>query len=280
MSVNDDELIGRLLSRREVLILTGGVGAAAFIAACTVGAAPNVNAQSDPTVSPGASASAMPSASSSTSAGASASASVAASVVPTCVAAPALTEGPYFVDEKLNRSDIRSNADGSGTRDGAALALSFVIYQLTSGGCTPWSGAVVDVWHCDAAGAYSDVQDRSFDTSGQNWLRGYQVTDANGIATFVTIYPGWYSGRAVHIHFKVRTAPDESSGFEFTSQLFFDDAFSSSVYGAEPYVQHGTTADTPNASDGIYQQSGGQTLLAVEPDGDGYKATIGIALQA
>jgi protocatechuate 3,4-dioxygenase beta subunit len=279
MTIDKDDLpIGRLLSRREVLILSGGIGAAAFVAACGAAGSSNANAQSDPSASasPLASANASSSAVPSTPA----SASIAASVVPTCVAAPALTEGPYFVDEKLNRSDIRSNADGSETRDGAALALSFVIYQLASGGCTAWSGAVVDVWHCDASGEYSDVTDQGFNTVGQNWLRGYQVTDANGVATFTTIYPGWYSGRAVHIHFKVRTSPGATSGFEFTSQLFFDDAFSQSVYAAAPYSAHGTTPDTPNASDGIYQQSGGQTLLAVEPDGAGYQATIGIALQA
>ena len=63
----------------------------------------------------------------------------------------------------------------------------------------------MDIWHCNALGAYSDVSDPGFDTSGQQFLRGYQATDANGVATFSTIYPGWYSGRTVHIHFKIRT---------------------------------------------------------------------------
>src|SRR4051812_7289839 len=155
-AMDDDLMTGRLLSRREVLIVTGGVTVAAFVAACSAnGAASTSSALSTSALPPGASTSAGPSAA----AGATnaASASVAPSVVPTCVAAPALTEGPYFVEEKLNRSDIRANADGSDTREGATLALTFVIYQLTSSGCTAWSGAVVDVWHCDAAGAYSDV---------------------------------------------------------------------------------------------------------------------------
>jgi protocatechuate 3,4-dioxygenase beta subunit len=86
--------------------------------------------------------------------------------------------------------------------------------------------------HCDALGVYSGVQGNS-----GNFLRGFQRTDANGKATFQTIYPGWYQGRAVHIHFKVRTDPDASAGFEFTSQLFFDDDVSRSVYSTGVYAR-------------------------------------------
>ena len=83
----------------------------------------------------------------------------------------------------------------------------------------------------------------------------------------------------MHIHFKVRTSPGATSGYVFTSQLFFDDEFGSAVFEAAPYAAHGTSPDTPNARDDIYRQSGGQTLLPVVPDDDGYEATIGIALQ-
>ena len=94
---------------------------------------------------------------------------------------------------------------------------------------------------------------------------------------FTTIYPGWYSGRAVHIHFKIRTDPEGSAGFEFTSQLFFPDDFSKAVYATGVYAQKGPQ-DVPNASDQIYNQSGGQTLVTVTQDGDAYKATFPIAV--
>jgi len=124
-----------------------------------------------------------------------------------------------------------------------------------------------------ALGVYSDVQGNT-----GNFLRGFQRTDANGKATFQTIYPGWYQGRAVHIHFKIRTDPDEGAGFEFTSQLFFDDDLSRSVFSTGVYAQKGAQ-DMPNAQDGIYNQSGGATLLSVTKEGDAYKASFPIAVQ-
>lgn len=272
---NDDALIGRLLSRREVLVITGGIGAAAFVAACGAGAASTANAQSDPTASPSGStpAGASPSPAASTSA----TASIAASVTPTCVAAPALTEGPYFVDEQLNRSDVRSNADGSDTRAGAALALSFVIYRLSSSGCTAWSDAVVDVWHCDASGEYSDVTDRSFNTIGQNWLRGYQTTDANGVATFTTIYPGWYSGRAVHIHVHVYNASGKSL---LVTQIAFPEEISKVVFAQGVYASHGQ-ADTTNAKDNVFGDGVSTELSTVTGSvSAGYVLTHAIVVSA
>ena len=123
-----------------------------------------------------------------------------------CIVRPEMTEGPYFVDERLNRSDIRSDPSDGSVRPGVQLALTFVVSRIDDSSCTPFEGAVVDVWHCDAGGIYSDVQDTGFDTVGEKFLRGYQVTDASGVASFVTIYPGWYQGRTVHVHFKARAA--------------------------------------------------------------------------
>jgi protocatechuate 3,4-dioxygenase beta subunit len=257
---DDDRPIGRILTRREVLALMSTSGAAAFLAACT----------------PAGSASAAPS--SGASAGASAVASAAASAaiataLPACVVAPELTEGPYYVDVDLERSDIRSNTGDGAVSEGAVLTLDWVVSQADGSACMPMEGVIVDVWHCDALGVYSGVQGDS-----GNFLRGFQRTDADGRASFTTIYPGWYQGRAVHIHFKIRTDPEANAGFEFTSQLFFDDELSRSVYSSGVYAQKGPQ-DQPNSSDGIFDQSGGATLLSVTQEGDGYKATFPIAIQ-
>jgi protocatechuate 3,4-dioxygenase beta subunit len=253
---DDDRLIGRILSRREVLALIGAGGAATFMAACAPGGA----------VSPGGSAS--------TSAIATAAASAAiATALPACVVAPELTEGPYYVDVNLERSDIRTNTADSVAVEGATLTLDWIVSQADGSACMPMEGVVVDVWHCDALGVYSGVQG-----NGGDFLRGFQRTDANGRASFTTVYPGWYQGRAVHIHFKIRTDPEASAGLEFTSQLFFDDELSKGVYATGVYAQKGPQ-DQLNSSDQIYSQSGGATLLSVTQDGDAYKATFPIAVQ-
>jgi protocatechuate 3,4-dioxygenase beta subunit len=249
--LDDDTPIGRFLTRREALAALGSMAGAAFLAACTPSVLSSASARATGTGQP---------------------------TIPECVVRPELTEGPYYVDEQLNRSDIRSDPDSGAVRPGAPLALSFVVSRIAADACTPFEGALVDVWHCDALGVYSDVQDPSGSTIGQKFLRGYQVTDADGLATFTTIYPGWYSGRAVHIHFKIRTDASAASGLEFTSQLFFDDALSDTVYANDPYATKGPH-DTPNATDGIYNQSAGQTLLTVTQDGSGHAATFSIGVQ-
>jgi protocatechuate 3,4-dioxygenase beta subunit len=254
----DDAPVGRILSRREVLALLGG-SSAALLAACAPGAL----------ASPSPAATARGSASATASAAAS-----AATTLPSCVVRPALTEGPYFVDEKLDRTDIRSDPSTGTVKPGAPLALTFLVSRVAGSACTALSGAIVDVWHCDALGAYSDVSDPGFNTKGQRWLRGYQTTDASGTARFTTIYPGWYQGRAVHIHFKIRP----TSASAFTSQLFFDDALNTEVFAQAPYSQKGTQGIVRNASDGIYQQTGGKLLLNVTRSGGAYAATFDIGL--
>lgn len=197
----------------------------------------------------------------------------------TCVVRPELTEGPYYVDEELNRSDIRSDPSDGTVKAGALLALTFNVSSVASSACTPLAGAIVDVWHCDATGIYSDVSDPTFgNTAGKKFLRGYQVTDADGVAKFTTIYPGWYEGRTVHIHFKVRSAASATSAYEFTSQLFFDDSLTDQVYTQEPYASKGTRT-LRNSGDGIYNQGGSQLVLDVSQTSSGYAATFDIALE-
>jgi protocatechuate 3,4-dioxygenase beta subunit len=261
---DDDRLIGRVLSRREVLALMGAVSVSAVAVACAPGSTASGSAAASAAASSGATASAL----------ATATAAAVASSLPSCVVVPELTEGPYYVNENLDRSDIRiDTADGS-VSEGAVLRIDWVVSQVDGNACIPLEGVLVDVWHCDALGNYSDVGSEE----GHDYLRGYQHTDANGLATIITIYPGWYTGRAVHIHFKIRTEPGAASGFEFTSQLFFDDTLSASVYSTGVYASKGTQ-DVKNANDGIYGQSQGMTLLDVVKDGDGYKATFEIAIQ-
>jgi protocatechuate 3,4-dioxygenase beta subunit len=138
-----------------------------------------------------------------------------------CIVRPQQTEGPYFVDEGLNRSDIRSDPATGSVKPGVPLTLQFQVSQVGANACVPLAGAIVDVWHCDAAGAYSDVADRNANTLGQKFLRGSQVTNADGTVEFTTIYPGWYPGRTVHIHFKIRGNTAANQGYEFYLAALF-----------------------------------------------------------
>ncbi len=166
----------------------------------------------------------------------------------TCVLTAALTEGPFFVDEKLNRSDITTDPVTGAVSAGTPLSLTFNVSRFASKACTPLTGAYLDVWHCDSTGTYSDVSG-----SSKKFLRGYQITDANGVAAFNTVYPGWYDGRAVHIHFKLRLYAGPTKSYEFTSQFFFDDTLTDSVYAVSPYSSR-NIRNRRNARDGIYDR--------------------------
>jgi protocatechuate 3,4-dioxygenase beta subunit len=167
------------------------------------------------------------------------------------------TEGPYYFDADKVRSDIREDRDGTRLR----LAL-----RVQDADCNPVPNAVVDIWHADAGGAYSgfDGSDSGGGPPGggpgggggsaqtsTRYLRGAQVTNKDGIVEFVTIYPGWYQGRTVHIHAMVHI--DNAS--VLTTQLYFDDELSDKVYAsAKAYSTRGERAQL-NDSDGIYDAS-------------------------
>jgi len=275
---DDDAQVGRVLSRREALALLGAASAAA-LAGCSpqptspvepTSAAPA--APTDVAVLPGEAAAPATS---------SAASSAEVSGLPTCIVRPEQTEGPYFVDGQLERADIRLDPSTGTASAGAPLRLAFRVSQVeVAGACTPLAGAHVDVWHCDAAGVYSGVGDigSAGDAGGTAFLRGYQVTGADGRAEFLTVYPGWYPGRTVHIHFKIRTDPAADVGSEFTSQLFFDERLTDAVYAEAPYAARGER-DVRNEDDGIYRGGGDQLLLTVAQDGDGYATTFDIGLQ-
>jgi len=199
-----------------------------------------------------------------------------AQALPACIATPAQMEGPFFADTRLNRSDIRSDPADKSVKDGVPLALTLRVSSVTAKGCLPLAGAMVDIWHCDAAGAYSD-SDRS--TAGKGFLRGYQMTDGGGAARFTTIYPGWYPGRAVHIHFKVRVMAGPALGYEFTSQLYFDNAVSDRVFARRPYSARGKP-DTRNHDDGLFRRGGTRLLVGLAESREGYAGEFSVGIMA
>ena len=192
-------------------------------------------------------------------------------IISGCLVSPEQTEGPFFVDEKLNRSDIRIDPASSAVTPGVPLRLVLQVNRVSNEACSPLSGATVDVWHCDALGSYSDVRDNaggSGDTRGRKFLRGYQITHSEGKVEFQTIYPGWYQGRCAHVHYMIRTNPTSEVGHEFTSQLFFDESITTQVHAQAPYAQKGGR-DTTNDRDGIYSRGGSDLMLQLSRDGDG-----------
>jgi protocatechuate 3,4-dioxygenase beta subunit len=169
-----------------------------------------------------------------------------------CTVPPTQTEGPYWVDEMLNRSDIRSDPTSGIVQQGLPLRLGITVSETTAGVCAPLAGAYVDVWHCNASGVYSDTSAQG--TLGQRFLRGYQVTDAHGTVRFLTIYPGWYMGRTIHIHFRVRKFSGTTVTFNFVSQFYFDQAVTDLIHQQQsPYMSHGVpTGMSRNTGDGLY----------------------------
>lgn len=175
-----------------------------------------------------------------------------------CVLTAELTEGPYFLDGSLIRRDITEG------RPGVPLRLRILVNDPTA--CAPVVDAAVYLWHCDAQGFYSgvDANQPGGDTTAEevaeaaeaSWLRGIQITDADGIVEFDTIYPGWYQGRTVHIHMRVAVDGAEGTTYEggsiaHTGQLFFDEAVSNDVYATEAYAGRDDAQRLLNAEDGI-----------------------------
>jgi protocatechuate 3,4-dioxygenase beta subunit len=172
----------------------------------------------------------------------------------TCAQTAEQTEGPFYFDVDSIRSDIRED------REGAALRLGVRVRE--AGACEPISNAVVDVWHCDAAGSYSGFES----AKGETYLRGAQVTNRDGIVEFTTIYPGWYPGRTVHIHAKVHV--DRQT--VLTTQFYFDDEFSAKVFEGDAYAS-AAGRDAFNDSDGIYDSD---LELTLSDEDDGYLGLI------
>lgn len=247
MPHRDDAPVGQLLSRRQVLAALGAAGAALLVPSTRARAAGRLVR--------------------------------ARPALPACIARPAQTEGPYYVDTRLERSDIRSDPSDGSVAVGVPLALVFRVSRLDGVACAPLAGALVDVWQCDAVGVYSGVKDRQgrYDTVGRQFLRGHQRTGRDGVASFRTIYPGWYGQRTAHVHFKIRTDPEGARGTEFTSQLYFDDVLSDAVFAAAPYNTN-TAPRLRNGDDRFFAQGGRELTLAAERAGDGFRGTFDVGL--
>ena len=226
---------------------------------------------------------------------------------PACILTPKQIEGPYFVEKHMNRSDIRRDHSDGSVKKGVPLTIVLRVFWTTGSRCAPLSDAIVDIWHCDASGVYSDVIDREYNTVGKSFLRGYQVTDRNGEVRFQTVFPGQYEIRATHIHVKVRTKrgftqsdaaetarivkaagmppPSEVAGagplirHEFTTQLYLDDAVKRLVYADAPYSDK-RRPEVTNASDIFFKDGGPSLIMPLTKAAAGYGGsyTIGVKL--
>lgn len=184
-----------------------------------------------------------------------------------CRITPQVTQGPYWIDPKLERSDI--------TEGRAGVPLRLAVSVVDAATCRPFERARVDIWHCDAQGVYSgfDRQPGAGSTVGQTFLRGHVFTGSDGVARFETIYPGWYSGRTPHIHVKV-FLDDGGAENLLTCQLFFPDALSEFIYLNEPSYKRSQARDTLNRYDDIAQQQGYANFGAVSEQADHYAMTV------
>jgi len=198
---------------------------------------------------------------------------------------PQQTEGPYFVDGMPNRSDIRSDTPTGSVEQGIPLRLVIHVYNVDNGSCIPLRGAKVDIWHTNSQGVYSAVKDMG--TAQENFLRGYQMTDDNGMVHFTTIYPGWYEGRAIHIHDKVRTFNGSEKTLEWTAQLYFNNSINEQVHEQSPYNTHGPPQTTNEedmiysgtSTDGLIQKNSGEQLMVnITKQGASYIGTFDIVL--
>src|SRR3954447_25663748 len=179
-----------------------------------------------------------------------------------CVLTPELTEGPYYIAGEKLRRDIRDGHRGT--------LLTLRLKVLDASTCAPIKGAAVDIWHADAAGVYSGFGEGA---GSRTFMRGIQKTNRDGLALFTTVYPGWYPGRAVHIHVKVHAG----GSVVHTGQLFFPDAVTAAAYKARPYAARGGP-DMLNAQDSIFVNGGKRSMLALTKSGAGYVASIALGV--
>ncbi|XP_025017179.1 uncharacterized protein LOC112539150 [Tetranychus urticae] len=195
----------------------------------------------------------------------------------TCVLAPFTTEGPYFLPDDLERSDI---TDG---QTGVNLDLNLKLTNAKD--CSPLSNYFVHVWQANALGHYSGVNElfpvgfRPKPISGERFLRGYQKTNEDGEVNFKTIIPGWYVGRCIHIHVEVYAKNNtDGNAVNYIGQLYFERDIPSSLRLVEPYSTN-VNEITLNDSDGVYLLThGNDTLIDLVPQESGFRTDYIVAI--
>lgn len=291
-----DGSAARRLDRRTVLALGPAVGLAGLLAACGAGSGAGTGAAAG-------SGTAAP-----LSAGPAADLPPAlrnlAARAPLCVPTADTTEGPYWFDVDQIRADLRED------RTGVTAHVALRVQDLERCGAEPdgagLPGVAVEVWHCDAAGIYSGYEAGSRAAAGgpdapppppppepdeftvsrgqysaglmehprsdpRTYLRGAQVTDEDGFVQFTTVFPGWYTGRAPHIHIRLH----RRTRLALTTQLYVEQALAAEVYTAAPDYRARGLPDTANADDGIYHPSG---LAATERDGQAVLIALNLGI--
>ncbi|MEV7283786.1 intradiol ring-cleavage dioxygenase [Streptomyces sp. NPDC093252] len=258
-------------TRRTVLIATGATAAVALVAAgCTTddsGGGTSADPRPSETTPPST---AQPSPSSSPSS--------TAPIV--CTLTREMTEGPYHLEGALVRADISED------REGVPLRVALTVVDADS--CVPLSGAMVELWHCDALGEYSGFVGANGHDGPDNgrFLRGGLRTDAQGAAEFTTVFPGWYGDRCVHIHIKVHTDVEltDDDSFEggeelHTGQLFFPEDITEEVSALPVYAEN--TGSRTALDDDQFYDGGGATsgLLTLAPLGEGYRGSLTVGVQ-
>lgn len=292
--MSHDHHEGQRVSRRRVISGVSSISLGSLLAACGGDDAPTVTTSTGVSVAPTTTADP--------------NSLFAGSSI--CSLTATTTQGPYYFDADKIRSDIRED------RQGVRLRLAIKVQDSET--CGPLKNAVVEIWHCDAAGIYSGAESLSArggtgapsggtappggvppsggpggpggnppggnppgsnppggadrpaadltPTDDKRYLRGAQVTSEQGIVQFVTIWPGWYRGRTVHVHAMVHV----SDARVLTTQLMFDEKLNDAVFARAPYASH-TGRDTTNSNDSIYNHT---MLVKITPAGDGYLGVI------
>lgn len=263
-SPSNDDQPKASIGRRELLL---GGAAALVLASCSSDSSDKASGTTTTSATSGSTTTAVET----TTTGAATTTTVDA-----CVLSPELTAGPYYLANPLNRTDITEGLPGT--------PLEFKVQVLALPECAPLAGAAVDIWHCDAGGEYSGWNGNSLaetESEGKNdksFLRGVQLTDENGVATFTTIFPGFYDGRTVHIHLKVIEGGkmgDTYAGGHVAhiGQAFFEEALTAEIVSQGEYAKF-THERTTNDQDSIFAQAGPGAVTSMAAKGNGWGGTF------